>query len=385
LDKLEIYSGSERSWTALCVAQVAHQIRQGVPQAMELHRRSWGNDGHRYPKMQPWQRDPITVLAVERELVRCGYPGCPDCKDLSGVTDPSIADVAMAEAERLLDAEEHSQTLRLLRDLSGEYRKPPAWWSPPQCARYFLVLGDTLHASGDSAAAVQCYETLISLEESLETSRAGQANTWGRMTVSRAAVGDVAGAAEAFQACTVLADGMPHHAWSYHYGCTLLQQEDWTNARRALNLASEQADPDHARINDALLWGLSQEMIGLVVSGAGAPPELHALFEQTISRLRAAYIEHSNQAGLDIVVRGEVLYLAVCGREEDALVRLREHSADRTPDNVLAHVWWALAETLRQLGQAEASQAAYAVVAQWGADGNARLARDATTYLSLEE
>lgn len=385
-DKLAIYSVTERDWVSLCTAQIAHQIRQGITQAMEIHRRSWGHDGHRYPQMQPWRRDPIMVMAVERELVRCGYPGCSDCQSLPGVSEPSIADAAMEEAERLLDAEEHSQTLRLLRDLSEAGRRlAPEWWSPPQRARYFLVQGDALHASGDPAAAVPCYEALIALEESLETSRAGQANTWGRMTVSRAASGDVEGAAEAFRACTVLADGMPYHAWSYHYGCTLLQQGDWTSARRALYLASEQADPDHARINDALLWGLTQEMIELVAAGAPIPPALHELFERTITRLRAVYIEYENQDGLDIVARGEKLYRAVCGHPAEALAQLHAHTGERAPSNVLTHVWWALAEALRQLGHERESHAAYAVVAAWGEDGNARLAQRAAALIGAEE
>ena len=85
-DKLEIYSAKDRTWVPLCAALVAHQIRQGVSEATEIHRRCWGHDGHRYPQMQPWRRDPIVVLAVERELVRCGCPGCIDCMTLSQVS-----------------------------------------------------------------------------------------------------------------------------------------------------------------------------------------------------------------------------------------------------------------------------------------------------------
>ena len=381
-DALEIYDVDERTWMPHCVAWVAHQIRCNNPQAAEVHRRNWGHDGHRYPLMRPWRQDPITAMAVAQELARCGHPDCQECQALPGRVTPTAAEAGMAAAEQWLEAGEHARALDLLRDLSGRLHMPPPWWRPQLSLRYHLTLGDALRATDEPAKAARCYERLLSLEMSSGLPAAELANTWGRLTVSRAAAGEASGAAEAFEHCIALSDGLPHHAWSYRYGQQLLKQEAWTPARQALRLASEQADPDHARINDALLWALAQELVDRAAADTAIPPTLHDLFSRTTARLKAVYTEQGSRAGLDIVVRGEVLYLVACGRAEAALEQLTRHTLGRSPDRILAHVWWALAEALQALDEPDAAATACAVVAQWGEAGSARLAERAAARLA---
>lgn len=384
--RLEIYSGQTRSWERRCVAWVAWQVRSGRQPSMQIHRLGWGRDGSRYPIMRSWRSDPITVMAVRQELARCGHPGCSDCDGIPGGLQPTASAASLVMAEACLQAQDHAKVIRLLTDLSEEWHAPPDWWPLPHRARFLEALGDALRHSGRPAAASPCYSQLLVLEAELGEPSAGLANTWGRLAMSRAESGDAPGAEAAFAACVELAGGLPHHGWGYHYGVWLGRRGAWSQARAALLLSRATASPDHPRIRGALLWATLQELLARTASNGGSGPAepgaQHRLVHETISQLRAIYTARDNPVGLDIVSRGEALERVLQGRFSEAVAGLRAHIGPRAPSSHLAHVWWALAEGLRALGGTATARPAYAILVEWGADGNARLAQRSAAILA---